>query len=181
MTVTRHLQTFEEHCRSVHMDSRAVAYAQIAMNPNKVIWARTRTALYDIFHSCIEMWESTYVDMRISLFSLLYYFFKEIIPAPPNTADGTKWSGCDGGLSRAQVPPARAAEEVQQDHVPLQGLDSYPGRHQNGQHDERVCGLHDLLPGGHIIQKTGKLLGFKFKLTERGWSMTTVLTRKCIR
>ena len=37
MTVTRHLQTFEEHCRSVHMDSRAVAYAQIAMNPNKVI------------------------------------------------------------------------------------------------------------------------------------------------
>ena len=37
MTVTRHLQTFEEHCRSVHMDSRAVAYARIAMNPNKVI------------------------------------------------------------------------------------------------------------------------------------------------
>ena len=34
--VTRHLQTFEEHCRSVHMDSRAVAYARIAMNPNKV-------------------------------------------------------------------------------------------------------------------------------------------------
>ena len=36
MAVTKHLQTFEEHCRSVHMDSRAVAYARIAMNPNKV-------------------------------------------------------------------------------------------------------------------------------------------------
>ena len=36
MAVARHLQSFELHCRAVHMDSRAVAYAQIAMNPNKV-------------------------------------------------------------------------------------------------------------------------------------------------
>merc|ERR1719188_611173 len=35
MAVSRHLQSFERHCRAVHMDSRAVAYAQIAMNPNK--------------------------------------------------------------------------------------------------------------------------------------------------
>ena len=36
MAVARHLQSFERHCRAVNMDSRAVAYAQIAMNPNKV-------------------------------------------------------------------------------------------------------------------------------------------------
>ena len=36
MAVARHLQSFERHCRAVHMDSRAVAYARIAMSPNKV-------------------------------------------------------------------------------------------------------------------------------------------------